>query len=132
MSCNNIPIFKGKVASDRNCSEIRQLILAEMTARATKNELRHLLRTSATQTRATTFRNQVTFTRQQDVIRCRVSMAMSSCFGHGLSNLARSHSSIDRGIRHSCNMQHAACNMQHASLSERNKCDTAVTERYSI
>lgn len=59
MSRNNIPIFKGKVSSDKNCMEIRRLLLAEMAARATKSMLRQLLRTSAVQNHATAHQTQV-------------------------------------------------------------------------
>lgn len=59
MSRNNVPIFKGKVVSDKNCVEMRLLLLAEMVARAAKNVLRHYLRMSATQTRVTTHQTQV-------------------------------------------------------------------------
>lgn len=59
MSCNNVPIFKGRVGSERNCVEIRRLLLAEMTARAAKGMLRQFLRTSATQNRVTTHQTQV-------------------------------------------------------------------------
>lgn len=61
MSCNNVPIFKGKVSADRNCLEARRLLLAEMTARAAKNMLRQLLRTSSTQNRVATHQTQVIF-----------------------------------------------------------------------
>lgn len=59
MSRNNVPIFKGKVGSDKNSVEIRRLLLAEMAVRAAKNMLRHYLRMSATQTRVTTYQTQV-------------------------------------------------------------------------
>lgn len=59
MSRNNVPIFKGRVGSERNCVEIRRLLLAEMTARAAKGMLRQFLRTSATQNRVTTHQTQV-------------------------------------------------------------------------
>lgn len=59
MSRNNVPIFKGKVGLDKNCLDIRRLLLAEMAARATKNMLRHLLRTSAVQTHTTAHQTQV-------------------------------------------------------------------------
>lgn len=60
MSRNNVPIFKGKVGSDKNSEEIRRLLLSEMAARTVKNMLRHYLRMSATQTRVTTYQTQVT------------------------------------------------------------------------
>lgn len=59
ISRNNVTVYKGKVGSDRNSPEIRRLLLAEMVARATKNILRQLLRTSATQCHATTYQTQV-------------------------------------------------------------------------
>eukprot|EP00903_Cladosiphon_okamuranus_P019664 g18076.t2 len=62
MSRNNIPVFKGKVSSDKNCLEIRRLLLAEMAARATKNMLRQLLRTSAAQSHTTAHQTQVLLT----------------------------------------------------------------------
>eukprot|EP00752_Nemacystus_decipiens_P011884 g10537.t2 len=62
MSRNNIPIFKGKVSSDKNCAEIRRLLLAEMAARATKNMLRQLLRTSAAKSHTTAHQTQVLLT----------------------------------------------------------------------
>lgn len=59
MSRNNVPIFKGKVGLDKNSLEIRRLLLAEMAARATKNMLRQMLRTSAVQSRTTAHQTQV-------------------------------------------------------------------------
>lgn len=59
ISRNNVTVYKGKVGSDRNSAEIRRLLLAEMVARAAKNNLRHLLRTSSTQCHATTRQTQV-------------------------------------------------------------------------
>ncbi|CAN0309460.1 unnamed protein product, partial [Ectocarpus sp. 12 AP-2014] len=59
LSRNNVSICKGKVGSDRNSLEIRRLLLAEMAARATKNMLRQLLRTSAAQSHTTAHQTQV-------------------------------------------------------------------------
>lgn len=61
MSRNNVSIYKGKVGSDRNSLEIRRLLLAEMAARATKNMLRQLLRTSAAQSHTTAHQTQVLY-----------------------------------------------------------------------